>query len=163
VTGVGIDGANGRPLLDLRPDALRLGLDRRGLAGCADVKRQPLVRELASALDDPDAYAAADVAIHEVVAEAAANPVLVDVLARLAELTRFSRAVTAADRVARGCTVRAIHRLGRAIRQHDATAASEAMRDHLSVMRETANAGRWPDGGPVRAYPSPSRVRANLP
>lgn len=145
--------------LQLEPHAAALAAEHRSPEHLARLRA--LVRELAGAQDDPDAYAEADLAIHEVVAEAAGNPVLVDVLARLTELTRLTRAVTATDRAARASTLRDIRRLVRAIRQHDATAASQAMYDHLSAMRGTANAGPWRDRRPLPADRSRSRVRAS--
>jgi hypothetical protein len=77
-----------------------------------------------------------------VVADAAGNPVLLDVLGRLAELTKVSRAITTSDRQARATTLHDVRRLLRAIRARAAAGATQAMTDHLTAMRETARSMR---------------------
>jgi len=102
------------------------------------VALERLLSRLEKSVDDPEAFAAIDARIHAVVARSSGNPVLVDVLDRLAVLTHLSRALTATKRSTRTQTSRQLRRLVDSIRRRDAAAASMAMRTHLEQVLETA-------------------------
>jgi len=118
--------------LELEPFAARLAARNRS---------EPTVRMLrrhAARLSpklEPAAFAALDRAIHREIVEAAANPVLLEVLERLAELTSLSRAVTVGEPEARAAATRDVRALVAAIADGDAAGAGRAMRRHLTSVR----------------------------
>jgi GntR family transcriptional repressor for pyruvate dehydrogenase complex len=91
--------------------------------------------EMRDTESDPTAFAAADAQLHELIAIAAANPVLRDSLARLAGLARLSRDVTADAPEVRVTALENVTRLVAAIRGGDAPGATAAMRRHLELVR----------------------------
>jgi GntR family transcriptional regulator, transcriptional repressor for pyruvate dehydrogenase complex len=122
--------------LQLEPYAARLAAGQRTSEQARRLSE--LLKRLAAELDEPDVYAATDFEIHGLISEAAGNSVLVDVLSRLAELSRLSRAITVPERQARVAGLHDLRALARAVRARDADAAAQAMQDHLESVRETA-------------------------
>ena len=122
--------------MQLEPYAASLAARHRSTAHVHHLSA--LVKRLAGELDRPAAYAATDLEIHAVITDAASNPVLADVLARLLELAKLSRAITSPEREARTATLRHMRPLVRAISSRDETAAARAMEDHLSTVRDIA-------------------------
>lgn len=99
---------------------------------------ETLLDRLSAELDTPEAFAATDLELHHTIAEASRNPVLLDMLARLTELARLSRAITSPRREARTATLRDLRALVGAINDRDATGAEQAMRRHLEAMLHVA-------------------------
>jgi GntR family transcriptional regulator, transcriptional repressor for pyruvate dehydrogenase complex len=98
---------------------------------------QRAVEAMARAVDDSRAFAELDAEVHALVAEACGNPVLADVLGRLARAAALSRAVTSTDAAIRATTLRELRSLVSAIAARRGDEARDAMRRHLE---------RLPDG-----------------
>ncbi len=121
--------------LRLEPYAAQLAADNRTEA---DLRRlRSLVRQLRAETEKSDAYAESDAQIYQVVIDAAANPILADILLRLRDLTK---AVTPIDASIRAGNLRHMRKLARAIEDGDGVGAAAAMEDHLSELREVAHA-----------------------
>ena len=122
--------------LYLEPYAARLAAKSRTSAELDRLRA--LVKRLEGHLDSPEDFAAIDFEIHALVANAARNSVLLDVLSRLVEVAKLSRAVTSPDPTVRAGTVRRMRRLVRAIGYQDEAGAADAMALHLSDVRAVA-------------------------
>jgi GntR family transcriptional repressor for pyruvate dehydrogenase complex len=125
---------------------VRLGLEPLAAAGAArnrsaaDLERlERLLGVLASSVDDAPRFAATDAELHTVVATTAANPVLDDVLGRLAELAELSRSVTSPDRRVRQRTLAQWRRLVAAVESRDDVGAAAEMRRHLEQLSRAAS------------------------
>lgn len=123
--------------LGLEPLAAARAATNRSAADLARFGR--LLDVLASSVDDAPRFAAADSRLHAVVATAAANPVLDDVLGRLAELAELSRTVTSSDRFVRLKTLERWRRLVSAVEKRDDVAAAAEMRRHLEHLSRAAS------------------------
>ncbi len=121
--------------LRLEPYAAQLAAGHRTEA---DLRRlRSLVRQLRAQTERPDVYAEFDAQIHQVVMDAAANPILADILLRLRDLTK---AVTPVDASTGTETLRHMRNLTHAIEDGDGAGAAVAMQEHLSALREIARA-----------------------
>lgn len=123
----------------LEPLAAELAARHRTDAQLAELER--LAGRLDGAADDPAAFAALDLRLHELVAEAGGNRILLRVLADLADLLRYSRERTAISAPLRRRAVRDLGDLVRAIGVGDAAAAADAMRRHLGAVGAELDAG----------------------
>jgi GntR family transcriptional repressor for pyruvate dehydrogenase complex len=122
--------------LALEPFAARLAATGRS---DADVRRlEALAKALRRQIDDSEAFAATDLAIHRTIAAAGGNGVLDDLLDRLTELGQLSRAITSPAPAVRQATVRDLNALVRAVRRGDSNAAAAAMEAHISHVRQVA-------------------------
>jgi len=130
--------------LRLEPLAAELAARRRTEEQLAVLER--LAAGLDAALPDPEAFAALDIGLHEAVAAASGNGVLVGVLANLADVLRYSRRRTAGSGALRRGAVHDLDDLVRAIGARDAAAAAEAMRRHLRAVEAELD-----DRGPASA------------
>ena len=117
----------------LEPFAAREAAHHRTPAQLEELRA--LLTEIEHTSHEPARFAAADAGIHAVVARAAGNPVLHDILDRLAGLTNLSRAVTSTDHAVRDSALTHLRGLVAAVAARDAGAAERAMRDHLRVVR----------------------------
>jgi GntR family transcriptional regulator, transcriptional repressor for pyruvate dehydrogenase complex len=122
--------------LQLEPYAARIAAVERSEA---DVRRlAELVSALSTQLEDASAFAATDLEIHRTVAAASGNAVLCDLLDRLTELTRLSRALTSPVEDARRVSLRELRRLVQAVRKRDPVGAGTAMETHIESVRQVA-------------------------
>lgn len=86
---------------------------------------------LIETIDDPPVFLGHDMAMHELIARAARNPILTSLFASISELLRESRSRTGAVAAIRAQTVVDHGAILRAIEARDPEAAAEAMRTHL--------------------------------
>ncbi len=103
---------------------------RKRLAQCA---------KLASARK-PQALLELDIELHQLIAAAARNGVLVRMLESVSGIARDSRAVTVAVPGVAESTVREIRAMARAVVDADPAAARQAMTDHLRRIADVATA-----------------------
>jgi GntR family transcriptional regulator, transcriptional repressor for pyruvate dehydrogenase complex len=115
--------------LRVEPYAARLAAERR-TAAHVERLRETLDR-LRAELDDPAAFAEADLEIHRTVTDASDSVALGALLAALADLLRQSRERTAPERDLRLHALAALERLVEAIEAGDAVGAERAMQAHL--------------------------------
>ncbi|HUW10811.1 MAG TPA: FadR/GntR family transcriptional regulator [Anaerolineae bacterium] len=80
---------------------------------------------------DPEAFLGVDLAIHELIVGAAANPLLKRIMLSLSHLGRASRRRTALMPAVRQRTVDDHHAIVAALKAHDADRAARAMTNHL--------------------------------
>jgi DNA-binding FadR family transcriptional regulator len=100
------------------------------------------------AVDDVDAFVAADLDFHAAVLAAASNPVLTALFDPIALLLRDSRRQTSRDRSAREHALLAHEAILAAIERGDAAQAAAAMREHLARTGEDlARTGEDPAAG----------------
>jgi GntR family transcriptional repressor for pyruvate dehydrogenase complex len=104
---------------------------------------------MADAVDDPQPSATQDARLHAVIARASRNPVLFDLVDRLAALAALSRSITSVDDAVRRHTLDEARELVAAIRDRDPARAESAMREHLHFVRASAQ--------PLSAAPSRRR------
>jgi DNA-binding FadR family transcriptional regulator len=122
--------------LRLEPFAAALAAEHR-----TDEQAEQLVAllaELESRLDDAAEFAATDARIHREIAQAASNPVLFEILVRIADLAQLTRSVTSPEHAARTTTLETMAATVEAIRRREATVAAQAMEDHLGALRDVA-------------------------
>lgn len=136
--------------------AVRLQLEPFAATEAARQRRQDDVARLeatlgamADAVDDPQPSATRDARLHAVIARASRNPVLFDLLDRLAGLAALSRSITSVDDAVRRHTLDEARELVAAIRDRDPARAESAMREHLHLVRASAQ--------PLSAAPSRRR------
>ena len=122
--------------LQLEPYAAGLAADHHD-ARTVD-QLTTLAADLDRTLEDPEAFAAIDLAIHRTIAAATGNAVLTQILDHLTELAQLSRSITSVDRDARVATREHLHELVDALRESDSGAASSAMQKHLDAVRAIA-------------------------
>lgn len=91
-----------------------------------------------AALEDAAAFATADGRAHALLARASGNPVLHDVLGRLAGLARVSRSVTSGDAGVRRQALVHMSAIVAAVAAGDPGRAETAMRDHLGAVRDAS-------------------------
>lgn len=117
-----------------------------------------LLGRMVNTVDDPVAFADADLTLHSAIATASGNPFLVGSLAGLTLALRLSRARTVQDRERRGASLDELERLVRAIERRQADEAASAMLAHLggvtSTLRELA--GDEGNGPAATRAPAPS-------
>jgi GntR family transcriptional repressor for pyruvate dehydrogenase complex len=123
----------------LEPLAAELAAQRRD-EGDLDRLRSLLVA-LKTSLEDPDGFAELDSEIHEAVATASHNVVLIETLVQLAELLALSRATTSRVTAVRRHTLREMEVLVRAIERRRAADASRAMDRHLRRIADALGEG----------------------
>jgi GntR family transcriptional repressor for pyruvate dehydrogenase complex len=121
--------------LALEPLAAALAAQHRSDQQLAELRAH--LDAMRSAIDDARAFAGRDGRAHELLARASGNPVLHDVLERLAGLARLSRSVTSEDAAVRMRTLEHMSGLVAAVEAHDPGRAEAAMRDHLVAVRES--------------------------
>ena len=80
---------------------------------------------------DPEAFQGVDLAIHELIVDAAANPLLKRIMSSLSRLGRASRSRTAVVPAVRQRTVDDHHAIVAALKERDPDRAARAMTDHL--------------------------------
>lgn len=130
--------------LRLEPWAAELAATCRDDADAEALER--LLGRLEREIGEATAFAQRDIAIHGLVARASGNPLLVDVLERLAELTALSRALTSPERDAREATRERMRSLVHAIAERDAAGAAHAMTGHLEDVRTVARRAASAEG-----------------
>jgi len=92
---------------------------------------QDHVHASGQAAADPEAFRGVDLAIHELIVDAAANPLLRRIMSSLSRLGRASRNRTAAMPEVRQRTVEDHRAIVAALEKRDPERAAEAMTDHL--------------------------------
>ncbi len=92
---------------------------------------EELLDESSAAADDPAAFLNVDLAMHELIAEAAANPLLKRIMSSLSRLGLASRSRTALLPGVRERTVGDHRAIVAALKARDSDAAAQAMLDHL--------------------------------
>jgi GntR family transcriptional repressor for pyruvate dehydrogenase complex len=122
--------------LQLEPFAAAEAARRHG--GREVDQLEATVAAMGAAVDDAERFAARDSRFHAGVARASGNPVLVDVLERLAALAALSRSLTSVDSAVRRHTLDEARAVVAAIRECDAPRAEAAMRAHLRFVRASA-------------------------
>ena len=95
--------------------------------------------QLNNATDSPDAMVAQDMRLHRMIAQAARNNLLLRMLDTLAELGKESRSLSVRQPGMATHTAKHHLRIARAVAEGDATAASDAMREHLNQVSEAAS------------------------
>lgn len=104
----------------------------------------------AAAVDDPEAFMWADIALHALIAKAAENAVLRRLLDSIASMGIASRRRTGRLAAVREQSARDHREIAAAIAAHDADAAHAAMLRHLEnverAVRESLTAGRTTSG-----------------
>jgi DNA-binding FadR family transcriptional regulator len=128
----------------LRLEPLAAELAARHRSGDALAELERLAAALDAAVSEPEAFASLDIRLHEAVAEASGNGVLIGVLANLADVLRYSRRRTAGSDPLRRLAVRDLNDLVRAIGVRDAAAAGDAMRRHLRAVEADLQRGPAP-------------------
>jgi DNA-binding FadR family transcriptional regulator len=109
---------------------------------------ESLLGESSVASDDPAAFLQVDLALHDLLADAAANPLLRRIMSSLSRLGLASRRRTAYGIRVREQTVGDHSAIVAAVRQHDVQAAAQAMLTHLDNVERSL--GQSPaDGGPA--------------
>ena len=141
--------------LRLEPYAAAEAARNRGSDTLAELNH--LIKALPGQIDDVDAFATTDTAIHRMLAQASGNPILFDVLDRLTDLVAVSRGVTSPASATRTTAVRDLCTLVRAVRKGDPDAAADAMRTHLHALRASRRARIERPITPVRKIRSGAR------
>lgn len=88
----------------------------------------------ASGVDDPDEFLQADLALHQLITEAAHNQILARFMASLTRLGMASRTRTSRLPGVRQASLEGHSRIVAALLRRDAAAAAEAMRCHLEIV-----------------------------
>jgi GntR family transcriptional regulator, transcriptional repressor for pyruvate dehydrogenase complex len=130
--------------LQLEPFAARGAAQHRTDAQLAELRR--LLDELRRSTSRPARFAQIDHAIHRAIAVAAHNPVLLDMIDRLAELTLLSRAITSPDPELRAQTAEQLGALVDAIAAHQPAAAARTMATHLRTVQRSVPMSQAGDG-----------------
>lgn len=123
----------------LEPLAARLAAQHATEGERAEIAR--LTARLAGALRDPRRFAAVDFDLHQAVAHASHNAVLLGYLEGLERMLRLSRAQTASDPTTRRATLDEMQRLNDAIAAGDGERAEAAMAAHMSRIADQLSAG----------------------
>jgi len=131
-------------IISLDDSALHHLFEARGIleVGIASLAAERITEEQIAALEeyvhasgeaaaDPEAFRGVDLAIHELIVDAAANPLLKRIMSSLSQLGRASRSRTAVMPEVRQRTVDDHHAIVAALKEHDPDRAARAMTDHL--------------------------------
>jgi GntR family transcriptional repressor for pyruvate dehydrogenase complex len=97
-----------------------------------------LAIELARSVDDANVFARVDLAIHDRIASASRNVVLLSTLSDLGQMLRFSRDQTAGDARTRAQALEDLTCLVDAIRGRNADRAEQMMSAHLANVRKAS-------------------------
>ncbi|MEV0155814.1 FCD domain-containing protein [Micromonospora sp. NPDC050686] len=149
----------GLDLADLLAVRMRLEPFAAALAAEAATDRhrrllRDALRDAAAHIDEVDAFARADIAVHDIVADVCGNRVLADVLASLRRAAGYSRRATSGDPALRRRTLTQLTGLVGAIIDGNPAAAEQAMAVHLGDV-----GAALPGTPPQRRPESPSRAR----
>lgn len=126
----------------LRLEPLAAGLAAAQRTPAAAQEMRELLATLRASLADAGRFALADLELHKAIAAAAGNPVLEDMLDRLADLTMLSRDLSSPAPDARRSTLADMRAIVGAIRKSDPAGAEEAMTRHLVTVQEFVRAAR---------------------
>jgi GntR family transcriptional regulator, transcriptional repressor for pyruvate dehydrogenase complex len=121
--------------LALEPLAASLAAEHRSPSDVSEM--QAALEDLKATLEEPVRFSAADARIHDLVAMASGNPVLRDVLDRLAGRAKLSRSATSGDASVRSDTLSHMDALVSAVASGDRVTAHDTMRDHLLLVRRS--------------------------
>jgi GntR family transcriptional regulator, transcriptional repressor for pyruvate dehydrogenase complex len=126
--------------LALEPLAASLAAEHRSQLELSEM--QAALKEMRATLTESDRFSAADERVHELIALASGNPVLRDVLDRLAGLAKLSRSATSGDAAVRSDALSHIDALVSAVARRDGVTARDTMRDHLLLVRRSLTSGK---------------------
>jgi GntR family transcriptional repressor for pyruvate dehydrogenase complex len=99
-----------------------------------------LVTRADAVIESSDAFLVADVELHDVIREAAGNPILGRFMESIHALGLASRQTTGTRRAVRDQSVEDHRAIVAALRAHDPAAAADAMRDHLENVERAGRA-----------------------
>lgn len=109
------------------------------------------IEEAAAAADDPAAFLAADLALHETITAAAHNQIIARLMASLGRLGMASRGRTVALPGVRARSLQDHRALVEALARRDEEAAARIMREHLAHIRATLAESAAPADEPAPA------------
>ena len=99
-----------------------------------------LVTRADAVIESSEAFLVADVELHDVIREAAGNPILGRFMESIHALGLASRQTTGTRRAVRDQSVEDHRAIVAALRAHDAAAAADAMREHLENVERAGTA-----------------------